>query len=324
MADFDAFSIADTVALPRPPTGWFDYGYTVLMDGGLALVRARLDYHVAFEAWRRAWQADDTNAAQPTPGDGEVRLSIFDGMAESEVTHISPGFFPMVDRLADGRWLLAHPRAWQGENNAFIYSASGTQEASLHLGDGIEELLCAPDGSIWVGYFDEGIFGSQNDDGSWPVSTGGIVQFTPSGDVRWSLRDSADAPSVDDCYAMTLNGVTPWACYYSDFPIVRIADNAPKVWTNSVTGAKALAIAGDVALLAGGYGDDEDRLAVVRLRGSRAHHLGDLGLPSANRTVARLRQGRDGVMHLVQDGAWTKIGAERAAAAIEQNRFDET
>jgi hypothetical protein len=44
-------TIADTVPLLTTPEGWFDYGYTALADGRLALVRTRQDVHAEHMRW---------------------------------------------------------------------------------------------------------------------------------------------------------------------------------------------------------------------------------------------------------------------------------
>jgi len=146
---------------------------------------------------------------------------MFDGSVESGVIEVPAGLWPKVDRLADGRWLVAS--STPDGNNACLYAADGTPVGSFAMGDGIAHVCCAPDGTIWVGYFDEGVFAGPNRDGSWPVSSSGIARFGPNGDVVWKFNceERADL-SIDDCYALALDGNTLWCCPYTGFPIVRV------------------------------------------------------------------------------------------------------
>src|ERR1700761_2145702 len=73
--------------------------------------------------------------------------------------------FPMVDVFPDGRVLVAGPCcSWRSEsdfdrNGAVIAPKTGTVSRIL-LGDGIENVFVDTLGRIWVGYFDEGVFGN--------------------------------------------------------------------------------------------------------------------------------------------------------------------
>ncbi len=124
-------------------------------------------------------------------------------------------------------------------------------------------------GQVWVGYFDEGIFAWDREGGRVPLGGDGLV--------RWSLdlrpvhyfADAADLGSIDDCYAMNLDGESVWTCYYSDFPIVHIADDVERGWTNEIEGVAALLADGSACALIGGYGPEHDQVAAGRL-GERA------------------------------------------------------
>src|SRR5262249_7215112 len=149
--------------LPAAPAGWFDYDYAVLWNGDLALVRTDRDLRAEYRHWREA----------------RLRLSKFDGGAEIGAIEMSVGPAPKVDCLADGRWLVASSGA------AHLFAADGTPAGAFSIGNGILHIRCAPDGTIWVGYFDEGVFAPPNADGSSPVSSSGIARFAPNGRVLW-------------------------------------------------------------------------------------------------------------------------------------------
>lgn len=310
-------SIADRFALPASPDGWFDHGYAPLADQRLALVRTRSDYHADYMRWWAAFQGGDYRRGPPQLGNGDLRLSIFDGVAETDIVTVPSIEHPNVDRMPDGRWLVAGSRASNGEKNGAIYTADGRKEREIHLGDGIETMLCAPDGTIWVGYFDEGVFGGPNKDGRWPISCGGIVQFDETGRVLWSFNDGVrDDRAIADVYALTLSANDPWTCYYTDFPITRIHDGRPIFWTGCVSGANAIAVNGDMVLLGGGYAKDARNIAVVALEGEDSRQLGRLRYAAGKPGAAGLLQGRGSILHVVSERMWSKLSVYRAAEAI--------
>jgi hypothetical protein len=316
-AMIDISDIAETVPLPAAPAGWFDYGYQALMDGTLALVRTRRDVRGEYLQWWEAYTNGDTDLRPPDFGNTPIRLSVFDGVAETGAIFVPVRKYPVVDRTVDGRWIVATARAAEGEINGRIYAPDGTQQRALLLGDGISTLLCSPDGTFWVGYFDEGIFGRQNADGRWPVSSGGIVRFDGAGTPSWSFNGDAQVEyQVDDSYAMTLAGDVLWTCFYSDFRIVRVEDGKVASWPNEIAGAKAIAAKDDIVLLAGGYGEDAGRIAVLKLDGGASRELGRLRFPPLRQGQAGLVQGRGGTLHVVNDGVWSRLSVWRAAQAV--------
>ena len=300
----DHTAIGTTISLPEPPTGWFEYGYAVLMDGTLALLRADHDIWAAL----RHWKVGGARGFLPKLWDGHARLSIFDGRAESDAIEVQLGFSPIVSRLADGRWLLAASRSARGEANGRLYATDGTASGTIALGDGIDHLCCAPDGTIWAGYCDEGI-------GSGPISSGDIVRFDPDGRALWSFNsDDRHDLCIFDCYAMTLNANTLRSCFYSDFPIVRVEDSVISSWSNAVRGARALAVDRDHILLAGGYDEEAERLILLRLDSGQACQLSELRFPPL-RAAAHV-QGLADTLHIIGQGAWTRMGVADARDVI--------
>jgi hypothetical protein len=314
-------TIADTVPLPTTPEGWFDYGYTALADGRLALIRTRKDIHSEHMRWREAAKGGRLSPNYPKVWDDHMRLSIFDGSTESNVAVMPSGAYPIVDQMADGRWLVAGSRAKKDEKNGRIHDVDGRVKHTMVLGDGIENLLCSADGTVWVGYFDEGIFGGPNKDGSWPVSSGGIVQFDAAGTPLWSFnKQIRENHSIADSYAMTLSGTDLWACFYTDFPIARISGGKPMFWSNSVAGAKAIAVKDDIVMLGGGYSEDANRITLVKLDGKSSRELGSLRYGREKHGAAGMLQGRGSVIHIVADGVWSKVPVCKAAEVISRMR----
>ena len=149
------------------------------------------------------------------------------------------------------------------------------------LGDGIAHVLATSTGQVWVGYFDEGIYGNYGwglGDGPEPVGAYGIVRFSPDLEPAWHYpKIHRGRPVGRDQRLLCLNvdDTSTWACYDSDFPVVRIRDGAVTGWHNDVKGAGALAVAGSRVALFGGYGPDHDRLAITELDVGRARPDGD-------------------------------------------------
>ncbi len=215
--------------LPTPPDGWFDYGYRVLMDGRLALIRTRTDIHALWRKrgedemadsplynishpglwaadaeWRGWYSAVDAAYAARAPDDyrrlgqrrksseTEIRLSIFDGARETEPITVPHGHQALVDRTAGGHWLVISHAVSSAprEHSATLYATDGRQVGVLRLGRGIEAVLCSPDGTIWAGYGDQSIFDPPDKDGG-PISRGGLVQFAASGAPIWAFNRNA-------------------------------------------------------------------------------------------------------------------------------------
>lgn len=313
-------SVVDAIAIPSPPAGWFNYGYAALSDGRLILMRTHKDIHAEYARWSTAVSAGQDVRTIPDVWDDDLLVSIFDGVTETDFVTMPSGAFPIVDRMADGRWIVAGVHAAANERNGRIYTIDGRKEHEIHLGDGIDHLLCSPDSTIWVGYFDEGIFKGAHKDGSRPVSAGGIVQFDAMGTPLWSFNDQVrDGYAVADSYAITLSVDDLWACYYTDFPIARIRAGHTKFWSNEICGAKAIAVKGDKIILGGGYGSKAGCIRVLQLDGDRSRLLGSLAFTPVERGTAALLQGRGEILHIVCGGLWFKLPVQQAADAVTKS-----
>lgn len=171
--------------------------------------------------------------------------------------------FPMVDVFPDGRVLVAGPRcSWRSEtdfdrNGAVIDPKTGAV-ARILLGDGIEDVFIDTRSRIWVGYFDEGVFGNfgWSDPGPPPIGAGGLVVFDASGGILWEYPDESHTPPIDDCYAMNVTGDAATIFFYSTFPVCTIArDFALSFFPTPLRGCKAFAIADGRVLFSGQYND---------------------------------------------------------------------
>jgi hypothetical protein len=139
--------------------------------------------------------------------------------------------FPKVQPLPGDRTLIVGARCrWRPdgpERNAIVIDANGRREADGTLGDGVQEVLTTPSGMVWVGYFDEGVYGNYGwgAPGPEPVGSHGIVRFAPDLTVDWQYPYDAEGGAISDVYAMNVDAETVWSSYYTDFPIVRIAQD---------------------------------------------------------------------------------------------------
>ena len=202
------------------------------------------------------------------------------------------------------------------DRNGVLYDTDGQVVAERVLGDGIGHVLATSDGQVWVGYFDEGIYGNYGwgqADTEEPVGASGIVRFSPGLAPVWHYpRYTEVGPwdAVSDCYALNVDDTCAWACYYSDFPIVRIRDGAVAGWHNDIKGASALAVAGSRVALFGGYGPDHDRLALAELDADRAQPAGEyrVVLPGGEPLPAGIQViGRGSRLHFLTGTSWYQL-----------------
>jgi hypothetical protein len=171
-----------------------------------------------------------------------------------------PVAHPHVDVLADGSFLVVGARCrWMEsgpELNALAIDQKGRIVRRGCLGDGIAHLQVAGDGTIWAGYFDEGVFGNfgWGGPGPAPLGAGGIAAWSPDFEKIWELDPAARL--IADCYALNVGPDEILACPYEDFPVVRIQDRQVRfAATSGVSGPAGIIASGDQIGLIGDYGD---------------------------------------------------------------------
>jgi hypothetical protein len=101
-----------------------------------------------------------------------------------------------VQPMPGGTFLVAGARCrWRRDGpdrNGVLYDAGGQVVCESVLGDGIGHVLATSDGQVWVGYFDEGIYGNYGwgqADTEEPVGASGIVRFSPGLAPAWHYPD---------------------------------------------------------------------------------------------------------------------------------------
>ncbi|MFD9213495.1 hypothetical protein ACFVY9_10375 [Streptomyces sp. NPDC059544] len=186
-------------------------------------------------------------------------VTVGDGAPQE--THLSAVAHPrgLLGALPDGGFVVAGARtrrtARPGEQ-VQVFDALGRASWTFDVGDAVEHLLVGADGDLWVGHFDE--------------NPAGIRRWSASGELLWESGDTVPGAGwIMDCYALNVGRHAVWACPYTEFPVLEIREGEPvRVRSNSVRGARALAVAGERIVFFGGYGHDADRLVVCGTTGS--------------------------------------------------------
>lgn len=232
---------------------------------------------------------------------------------------VLPVAYPLVDVLADGSFLVVGARcSWKEsgpELNALAIGQNGRILRRGCLGDGIEHLQVAGDGTIWAGYFDEGVFGNMGwgGPGPAPLGAGGIAAWSPDFDKIWELDPGEGL--VADCYALNAGSDEVLACPYTDFPVVRIQGRQVRVTpTNGVSGPAGIIASGDKVGLIGTYRDPSLLITGVIQDGAfhesqRVHLWAPDGAPLPMAQV----HCRGPVAHFFAGGKWYSFDLESAA-----------
>ncbi|MGJ4953671.1 hypothetical protein [Bradyrhizobium sp. HKCCYLS20291] len=155
-----------------------------------------------------------------------------------------------VDLFPDGRILLVYPRSYpEGVGNAVIYDPASGQHTRIDLDDGISHVYVDSLARIWVGYFDEGVFGGG-------VGSAGLVCFSAAGDIIWSYPPD---DGMADCYALNVSGAEAAMFFYTDFPLCKISsDFQLSYWTTELGGCHRFALSGSDVLFSRQYKDPPD------------------------------------------------------------------
>ncbi|GAA3378320.1 hypothetical protein GCM10020367_57370 [Streptomyces sannanensis] len=224
--------------------------------GRLEIVSSTVD------AWGRAhWLLAERLPAHAgdDPYDAVVVTADDGGIQETHLSAALPRR-PALDALPDGGFVLADCRSRKDEEHAQVFDALGRPSWTFRLGDGIEHLIADEAGELWVGYFDEGVYGDD------PLSSPGLRRFSCTGEPLWQFQPGPGPMDMSDCYALNVGSRAAWACPYTHFPLLEIrADERVKVRTTPVKGPKGLAVHGERVTFFGGYQDEHDRLTHGRL-----------------------------------------------------------
>ena len=185
--------------------------------------------------------------------------------------------YPMVQAMPNGGALVASKRCeWVDgflQKNARHVSADGDTLNEATLGDGINHMLTDANGNVWVGFFDEGVYGDVGWEGEGhefsPIGGPGLLRFDDSLTLSWSYSGESSGYYIDDCYALNVTDSEAITCFYSDFVIAKVGREPTKYWKNEVAGASALLVSDRLCALVGGYAGDGTRLAIGHFESNR-------------------------------------------------------
>jgi hypothetical protein len=211
-----------------------------------------------------------------------------------------------VQPLPKGHWLLVRGRANdEKDSNGHVYDADGKLLRSFHAGDGIAAVQTSHNGHVWIGYFDEGVFGNT------PLGTSGLACLDPHGRPVFRFTDlGADRliQSMADCYAFNVcSDREAWLYYYTDFPLVKLVDRKlAGSWDMPIRGANGFAVDGERVFLSGSY-DHKDRLFLAPLATLKFEKL--MPVDESGTPLPPFRaMGRGACLHLATAEALYRVG----------------
>jgi len=227
----------------------------------------------------------------------------------------------MVQLMPGGKVLIVSSRCRRFKDgthdlNAEIYDSAGKLEREFLLGDGIEHVRVDRRGNIWVGYFDEGVYGNYGWGGTGdagPVGAAGLVAFNAEGKRVWEFQPISGTDFISDVYALNVFGNEAWAYYYTDFPIVRVGEDwKVEAWTTETSGARAFAVGNGKVLLFGGYDHRRTACRSLALDDGKARIERDISLVlSDGVTLSEAAVlGRGNILHVMTDETWYQFSTD--------------
>jgi hypothetical protein len=266
--------------------------------------------HHSFASFPKTHTQDDFSAVLTTAGTASSQNVSIGGL---RVT------FPQVEILPNGDILIVATRCQRlsdgrVEMNARVYDPSGLLKREFLLGDGISHVQADAQGKIWVGYFDEGVYGNfgwQRDGG--PFGAAGLSCFRDDGKRIWDFKPPDGFDTISDCYALNAcsNGV--WVYYYTDFPFAYIdANRRIRCWKNEIAGARTFAVGKNSVLLFGGYDTERDACRLLRLGDDQAEQIAkvSLVLPTGVELSKCIVIGREASLHVLSDDVWHQFSID--------------
>jgi hypothetical protein len=221
--------------------------------------------------------------------------------------------FPQIELLPEDEILVVASRCYRNadgshEMNAKVYDPGGKPTREFLLGDGINHIQTDSEGRIWVGYFDEGVFGNFG----WqyaggPFGAAGLSCFNKSGQKIWDYAPPEGFDHIADCYALNVSSRGVWSHYYTDFPVALIdSDWRVRCWNTACSGAHTFAVGDHKVLLHGGYGDHRTACNLLGLDDHDARLVAEVSLVLPREIdLARDKViGRDKGLHVFLEDDW--------------------
>ncbi len=178
-------------------------------------------------------------------------------------------------------------------DNAAVVSLDGAVLGKGRVGDGVEDVQTTQSGEIWVSYFDEGVFGSDE------IASHGCVRWDAapengySVEPAWKLRYAEMA----DCYTMNTTGCATYLCPYMGFPVIAVDSGQTSVREGVVAGPAALVTDGYRMAVIGSYNRRDDvTLVTLEHETCRVVGRGSWSIPGVDSKAVRLA-GRGDRLH---------------------------
>lgn len=243
------------------------------LDGPVALWASASDQDVLLGRYGTAGGPSFANTRTTTNPRVALTTYLAPSLDPQTVTVVQglPVAHPLIQDLPDGAFLVVGARcAWTvdgPENNALVIGYDGQTLRRGTLGDGIEHMLVDQAGTIWIGYFDEGILGNfgWGGRGREPLGAAGIVRWSTTFDKLWKC-EPGDGIWIADCYALNVADESVWACTYTNFPVLKIRDGQLSTFdTAGIRGPSGLLVAGESVGILGDYNNRRSlRIGSVR------------------------------------------------------------
>ena len=193
------------------PSGWQTINYAVFSDETLAVVSANVDLVSEHQRIKLALlsssRLDPPSCLDVLSSGGTMQ--VWTACSSSWVMALMCPLerpYPIVNRLNDGRWLVAESGFYSG-TNARLLSRNGVLLSRLKLGDGIRYMATDAFNRIWVGWNDQGIGGNSDwdiDGHEYPPSLDGLGGFDVNGNLL-PLPDWPFPPGfLIECYALNV------------------------------------------------------------------------------------------------------------------------
>ncbi|MFP3728519.1 hypothetical protein U8V72_25385 [Priestia filamentosa] len=165
----------------------------------------------------------------------------------------------LVRWVNENEFIVVDTRCEDEQPNAVVINTKGELVRSFNCGDGISDIVVSAKG-IWVGYFDEGVFGEG-------ISTEGAAFFDFKGNPVHGYHQYLDDNNlkgdedlfIDDCYAMC-EGISNsiWLYCYGEFLLTHWNPDEPQFLNRYTTphicsGSGSLCVRNNTAYFYGGY-----------------------------------------------------------------------
>ena len=221
---------------------------------------------------------------------------------------------PMVDIFSDQSVALLGSRCeHRGENdydlNGLIFDPSTGDVSRFLAGDGISHLGVDGQDRLWVGYFDEGVYGSfgwGSEGQPEPIGSSGLNCFNRSGKIIWR-HDGQNDGMIDDCYALNVGEASTHYYFYSDFHLGTVkGDWRTNYRATDVSGSQYFAITDGLAVFTQQYDDAPDVISVAKISDQECRTLEKrhLVLPDGGNLENGQLFARNDALHYIDEENW--------------------